>query len=69
MSTLLLLCAISPRPPTPLPGNGWGTTISGPAQPLVGSVAGPSPKRPNVNEQPLVGPFSQRLAEEWISGV
>ena len=54
---------------TPLPGNGWGTTISGPAQPLVGSVAGPSPKRPNVNEQPLVGPFSQRLAEEWISGV
>ena len=40
---------------------------AGPAQPLVGTAAGPAHKQPAVKEQPLVRGFSP-LSEWWSSG-
>ena len=63
--TVIEYCSPAPSPATLLLGNCYHGTISGPAQPLVSTSVGSSPKQATLSEQLLVILLNHQLAPEW----
>ena len=63
--TVIEYCSPAPSPATLLLGNCYHGTISGPAQPLVSTSVGSSPKQGTLSEQRLVILLNHPLAPEW----